>query len=221
MHIGLIGGIGPAATDFYYRSLISRAAAMEHALELTIAHADSPTLLANMATADHDAQCQIYDRLTRRLKAAGAECVVITSISGHFCIDQFQAGSDLPVIDLLSTLRSWLVNNQYRKVGLLGTQTVMETAMHGKLTDIEIVRPEDHDLSNVHNAYVDLALSGTPKPAHRDVFFAAGETMVASAGAQAVLLGGTDLNVAFAGFESPFETIDCAGIHIDAIASKI
>ena len=26
MHVGLIGGIGPAATDVYYRSLIARAA---------------------------------------------------------------------------------------------------------------------------------------------------------------------------------------------------
>ena len=45
MHIGLIGGIGPAATDFYYRRLISTFARKKAALELTIVHADTPTLL--------------------------------------------------------------------------------------------------------------------------------------------------------------------------------
>jgi aspartate racemase len=45
MHIGLIGGIGPAATDFYYRRLISTFASRKAALELTIVHADTPTLL--------------------------------------------------------------------------------------------------------------------------------------------------------------------------------
>ena len=40
MHIGLIGGIGPAATEFYYRGLIERHAAAGTKLELTIAHAD-------------------------------------------------------------------------------------------------------------------------------------------------------------------------------------
>jgi aspartate/glutamate racemase len=40
MHIGLIGGIGPAATDFYYRRLISTFASKKAALELTIVHAD-------------------------------------------------------------------------------------------------------------------------------------------------------------------------------------
>jgi aspartate/glutamate racemase len=36
MHIGLIGGIGPAATDFYYRRLISTFASKKAALDLTI-----------------------------------------------------------------------------------------------------------------------------------------------------------------------------------------
>ncbi len=221
MHIGLIGGIGPAATDYYYRSLISRAAELSRPLELTIAHADSPTLLTNMAAADHDAQSNIYHRLTRRLKAAGADCVVITSISGHFCIDQFMADADLPVINLLSTLRDWLIAHGYLKVGLLGTQTVMETGMHGKLTGIELTRPEGKQLGQVHEAYVDLALSGVPKQTHRDIFFPAGQAMVSGGGAQAILLGGTDLNVAFAGHEPPFDVIDCAGIHVDAIAANI
>jgi len=34
MHIGLIGGIGPAATDFYYRRLIANFASKKAALEL-------------------------------------------------------------------------------------------------------------------------------------------------------------------------------------------
>lgn len=45
MHIGLIGGIGPAATDFYYRRLIAAFAARAQPLEVTIVHADTPTLL--------------------------------------------------------------------------------------------------------------------------------------------------------------------------------
>jgi aspartate racemase len=40
MHIGLIGGIGPGATDIYYRRLISTFARKSATLELTIVHAD-------------------------------------------------------------------------------------------------------------------------------------------------------------------------------------
>jgi aspartate/glutamate racemase len=40
MHIGLIGGIGVAATEFYYRGLIARHERSGTALDLTIVHAD-------------------------------------------------------------------------------------------------------------------------------------------------------------------------------------
>jgi aspartate racemase len=37
MHLGLIGGIGPAAAEHYYRGLVDRHARADTPLELTIA----------------------------------------------------------------------------------------------------------------------------------------------------------------------------------------
>ena len=70
MHIGLIGGIGPAATDFYYRRLISTFASKKAELELTIVHADTPTLLGNLASNNAATQVAIYMKLTNRFGAA-------------------------------------------------------------------------------------------------------------------------------------------------------
>src|ERR1700733_3575772 len=102
MHIGLIGGIGPAATDFYYRRLISAFAERNGVLDLTMVHADTPALLKNLRNNDAAAQVAIYTRLTNRLLSASAECVVVTSIAGHFCIAAFQKVSPLPVVDMIS-----------------------------------------------------------------------------------------------------------------------
>ena len=63
-------------------------------------HADTLTLLGNLLADDKQAQCDIYLALTKRLAAAGADNVVVTSIAGHFCIDRFAEVSPLPVIDL-------------------------------------------------------------------------------------------------------------------------
>ena len=52
MHIGLIGGIGPAATEYYYRGLIARHTRSGTPLELTIAHADVRELAQNLANND-------------------------------------------------------------------------------------------------------------------------------------------------------------------------
>ena len=127
MHIGLIGGIGPAATDFYYRRLISTFASKQAALDLTIVHADTPTLLGNLASNNAAAQVAIYMRLTKRLATAGAGCVVVTSIAGHFCIADFKSLSPLPVIDMISEVNRAIEQRGLRRIGILGTRTVMET----------------------------------------------------------------------------------------------
>ena len=121
MHIGLIGGIGPGAKDYYYRRLISTFARKNATLELTIVHADTPTLLRNLASNDAAAQTAIYERLTNRLVSAGAECVGVTSIAGHFCIDAFKAVSSLPLVDMISEVSRALETRGLKRIGILGT----------------------------------------------------------------------------------------------------
>jgi len=86
MHIGLIGGIGPAATEHYYRGLIKRHVSLDTLLDLTIVHADVRELSRNAAAGDAQKQAQIFAELVRRLASAGAEAAAITSIGGHFCV---------------------------------------------------------------------------------------------------------------------------------------
>jgi aspartate racemase len=218
MHIGLIGGIGPAATDFYYRRLISTFADKKAALELTIVHADTPTLLGNLISNNTAAQVAIYMRLTERLVAAGAECVAVTSIAGHFCIDAFKALSPLPVIDMIAEVRRAIERRGLKRIGILGTRTVMETRFYGGIDKVDIVPPSGQDLDDVHQAYVSMAAAGVVTPAQRDVFTSVSQKLLNDGGAEAIMLGGTDLALAFDVQDSVFPLVDCAGIHADAIA---
>jgi len=218
MHIGLIGGIGPAATDFYYRRLISTFARKKAALELTIAHADTATLLSNLESNSAAAQVVIYTRLTNRLAAAGAECVVVTSIAGHFCIDAFKAVSPLPVVDMLSEVRRAIEKRGLKRIGIIGTRTAMETRFYGGIPSAEIIPPSGNDLDHVHDAYVTMAASGVVTAAQRAVFAAACQRLLRDRSVEAIMLGGTDLALAFNEPTTEFPLVDCAGIHVEAIA---
>ena len=90
MHIGLIGGIGPAATEFYYRGLIDRHAKAGTTPDLTIVHADVRDMAANLASGAAQKQADIFVRLLQRLAAAGAELAAVTSMGGHFCIRELE-----------------------------------------------------------------------------------------------------------------------------------
>ena len=220
MHVGLIVGIGPAATDFYYRSLVGRMAAVLTALELTMVHADTPTLLVNQAADDTTAQVEIYNRLTRRLQAAGARSVAVTSIAGHFCIDAFERVSPLPVINMLSVVDQALTDRGYGRVGLLGTRGVMLSHFYGALSDVDVVVPPGPNLDAVHDAYVTMASTARCTDEQRQVFFDAGRAMVDEHGADAVLLAGTDLALAFNGGDPGFPGFDCAQAHVTAIFAE-
>src|SRR5215472_1818985 len=208
MHIGLIGGIGPAATDFYYRRLIATFARKNAALELTIAHADTATLLKNLATNDAAAQTAIYRRLTERLISAGADCVAVTSIAGHFCIDDFKAVSQLPVVDLITEVSRAIEKRGLKRIGILGTRTVMETRFYGRIASAEVIPPREPDLDNVHQAYISVAASGLVTEQQRYIFNAASRRLLENYGAEAIILGGTDLALVFNEDTTEFPLID-------------
>lgn len=218
MYIGLVGGIGPAATDYYYRGLIEASVAEGVPLELTVAHADSPTLLLNLERNDKAAQVDIFLRLTERLKAAGADVVAITAIAGHFCINDFKVVSPLLVVDLLEVINSTIRSAGIGKVGLIGTQTVMETKFYGAIDAADVIPPSGRSLADVHQAYVAMASSGKATDLQRQLFYAVGRRLVADHAVEAVLLGGTDLVLAFDRGDHGFDVIDCARIHVEALA---
>ena len=213
MHVGLIVGIGPAATDYYYRTLITAMKSFGQDLELTMAHADIPAPLVNQEAGAVDEQVLIYERLTRRLQLAGAKPVAVTSIAGHFCIEKFKSISPIPVIDLCDVVRDEFHQRKLRRVGLLGTKTVMESQLYGALSDVAVLAPSPDLIDEVHLHYVARAQSGMCSEEQQAFFFKAGQRMVGDENLDAVLLAGTDLVLAF-NVENPgFPIFDCAKAH--------
>ena len=219
MHIGLIGGIGPAATGFYYRNLVKadQASGRHKPMELTICHAQASDLIRNIQAGDVDGQVRIFEVLANRLNAAGAEALAVTSIAGHFCISELEKVSPIPIIDALAGLENVLLENGHTKVGVLGNKVVMETRLFDSFREIEIVVPPSKSLDDVHEAYMSIAVSGSVSEGQRNTIFQAGKKMCEDQGAQTVVLAGTDLFIAFDGYECGFEYVDSALVHIDAI----
>jgi aspartate racemase len=217
MHIGLIGGIGPAATEHYYRGLVERHAASGLPLELTIAHADVRELSRNLVNNDARAQADVFLRLVRRLQAAGAGAAAVTSMGGHFCIKELAAVSPLPILNAIPEVDAALAGRGLKTVGIIGTRLVMESALYGGIKSAKVVRPQGAALDEVHDNYVAMAIAGRVTDAQRRVFFTIGQQLCREHAAEAVMLGGTDLFLAFARQDCGFPVIDCADVHVDAI----
>jgi len=217
MHIGLIGGIGVAATLVYYKRLTAAVAAKGLPLDLTIVHADAPTLISNTLADNRDAQAQIFAHLIDRLKAAGCHCAAITSLGGHFCYAETAALSSLPLVSGVAPLDTYFREHGLETIGLLGTRVVTETRLYGQLHHTTAVVP-DTDLAEVGQTYLDIAQIGQCTPEQRAFFFEEGRKMMTKQGAQAVILAGTDLGLAFDGFDPGYPVIDALNVHVDLLA---
>ena len=220
MHIGLIGGIGPAATDFYYRGLVDRHAAAGTALECTIVHADVREMSRNLSEGKPELQAKVFAGLIGRLKAAGAEAAAVTSMGGHFCINQLLPISPLPLVHGIHAVDAAISKSGLKKIGVLGTRLVMQTGLYGGVSSAELIAPNGYMFDQVANAYMAMAQIGRVNDQQREVFLTAGRQLIRDRGVEAIMLGGTDLFLAFAGREPPFPLVDCADIHVDAIYAK-
>jgi len=217
MHVGLIGGIGPAATEFYYRGLVRAFAAANRKLELTICNAEVRDMTRNMDTGDAKGQAAIFAELIGRLKAAGAKAVAVTSMGGHFCIEELKPISALPLINAIPELDSYFRTTGAKRIGLLGSRAVMRSKFYGGVKSVEIVAPPGAELDEVHTRYVAMATAAVATDEDRRFFLEAGQKLVKQQGADVVVLSGTDLFLAFDGAKPDYKVADAAEIHIGAI----
>lgn len=215
MHVGLITGLGPAASVVYYQRLTQAAADRGCRLELTMAEANIREVLANNLAGRAQEQAGIFAGLLHRLKAAGADFASITAIGPHFCWEETRALSPLPLLSAITPLDDFCAGRGYGRVGLLGTARAMATALFGQMRRTAVLVPDT--LETVGKAYQDMAVAGRCGDETRDLIFAAGHAMMAR-GAEAIALAGTDLLLAFDGHDPGFPVIDALEVHAALLA---
>lgn len=218
MHIGLIGGIGVAATIVYYQRLVAAAAKRGSTrLQLTIVHGDIQELIRTNLADLRDEQARAFLPLVERLRDAGCDCAALTSLGAHFCFAELAALSPLPLVSGVAPLDAFFVRQGIRQIGLLGTRVVMRTRLYGQLGETEAIALDD-EIEAIEHAYQDVAVAGACSPEQRRLFLDAGERMMAR-GADAIVLAGTDLNLAFDGEQPGYPVIDALDVHVDFLAA--
>lgn len=216
LHLGLIGGIGAAATIVYYQRLCAEMARRGVRLELTLVQADIQELIRNNLADRREEQAAVYTGLIDRLAAAGADCAVITSLGGHFCFDETVKRSALPLVSAVRPLDAHIVAQGFGCVGLLGTRVVMRTRLYGQLSHTRAIALDD-EIEEIGQMYQDMAVAGTCSDTQRAAFLDAGRQMI-DMGAEAIVLAGTDLNLAFDGQVPGYPVIDALDVHVAVLA---
>lgn len=217
--IGLVGGLGVGATVHYYENL--SAAFVERGAQpgLLISHADlgkAYTLVQDGAMAELAVYLNTHLRL---LAAAGCEFAAVAAVTPLICAPQLQPIAALPLVDVFDCVNAEIRRRSLKRVAILGTKFVMQSDMFGRLEGVQIVRPPAEAAALVQSNYLIIARTGSAVHADIDGIRAIGKDL-AKAGADAVLLAGTELSLAFDEESAGFPVLDCSRVHVDAIIAR-
>ena len=217
--LGLVGGLGPNATVYYYNGLIAAHRAQGRVARMIIAHAD----------VDHGrplAEAGKLDELARYLNgfidstaAGGAEMAAIVAVTPHICSAQLLPLLRIPLIDMVATVADEIAARGLKRVALLGTRSTVQSRMFGRL-GVEVVMPTPDEIDFINNAYLDIVYDRST-PAGIDRLRELAHTLIKRDGAESVLLAGTDLSMVLNEANAGFPTIDCAGVHIAEITKRL
>jgi len=185
-------------------------------LDLTMVHGDIQELIRNNLADKRDEQARAFLPLVERLRDAGCDCAALTSLGAHFCFDELAAISPLPLVSGVAPLDAHFAAQGIGTVGLLGTRVVMRTRLYGQLARTAAIALDD-EIETLGQMYQEVAVAGHCTPGQRAAFLDAGRRMMAQ-GAGAIVLAGTDLNLAFDGQDPGYPVIDALDVHVALLA---
>jgi aspartate racemase len=219
--IGLIGGMSWESSAEYYRIINQRVRDQLGPLrsaQLLMYSVDFGPVEQAQHAGRWDAAALILEDAARRLQAGGAECVVLCTNTMHLVAPRIEAAVSIPFLHIADAAGSAAVAAGTLTVGLLGTAFTMEQdfltsrlAAHG----LNVLVPNADERQAVHRIIYEELCVGVISEASRQVYQRVIASLAAR-GAQAVILGCTEIGLLIKPEHSHLPLLDTTALHAQA-----
>jgi len=220
--IGLIGGMSWKSSAEYYRLINEGVHARLgglHSARCLMWSFDFADIEVLQRTDRWDQAAALMVDAAQRLERGGASFLVIATNTMHIAAPQVQVATSLDLLHIADPTADAIKAAGLRRVGLLGTAFTMEQAFYkGRLTHqhgLEVLVPEAHDRATVHRIIYDELVQGHICAASRQAYRKVIERLVAR-GAQAIILGCTEIMLLLTSEDSPVPLYDTTRLHAEA-----
>lgn len=217
--IGLIGGLSWESSIEYYR-IINQAAQKRlgglHSARCLLYSFDFGEIETLQAAGDWGAASERMADAARKLKLGGADGIVICSNTMHLMAEAVEAAAALPLIHIADATAKPILARGLRRVGLLGTRFTMEQGFYrGRLVErfgLDVIIPPEDGREIVHDIIYEELARGLIRGESRRKYQAVIEGL-REAGAEAVILGCTEIGLLIKPEDSALPTFDTTELH--------
>jgi aspartate racemase len=217
--LGLIGGMSWESTAIYYR-LINTAVRDRlgplRSADLVLHSVDFGPIEQLMRDARWDQVGVVLAESARRLEHAGAGAIVLCTNTMHKLAGAIESATRLPLLHIVDATATAARRIGARRLGLLATGYTMEQAfLRQRYADrfgIEVLVPAADQRREVHRIIFEELCAGVIAPASRDYYRAVIDEL-RRRGADAVVLGCTEIGLLIGAADSALPLLDSAELH--------
>ena len=219
--IGLLGGMSWESTLEYYRTInegIKKALGGLHSAKIVMYSVDFAPIEKLQHTGDWEGTAKILSEAAQSIQAAGADFLLICTNTMHKVAPQIEAAIQIPLLHIADATAEILVNGGINSVGLLGTAFTMEQEFYkGRLINnygLQVLVPNEDDRQIVHRIiYQELCL-GKIESNSKAEYLRIIDTLAAQ-GAEAVILGCTEIGMLVNQTDTDVRLLDTTAIHAE------
>lgn len=220
--IGLIGGMSWESSQEYYR-IINR----EVRARLGGTHSAKSLMwsmdFAEIEQLQHQGK---WDELTKlmieaahNLEKGGADFILICTNTMHKMAADIERATSIPLVHIADPTAEKIKATGLSKVGLLGTAFTMEQDFYkGRLAakyGLEVLTPDEADRKTVHDIIYQELVVGDVRDVSREKYRAVIQRLV-ERGAEAIILGCTEIMLLIGQQDSPVPVFDTTQLHAEA-----
>ena len=216
--IGLIGGMSWESTASYYQLInetIKEKLGGLHSAKILLYSVDFAEIERYQASGDWDKNAEVLSQIAQILEQAGADFIVICTNTMHKVAPQIQEAISIPILHIAQATAHALLENGIKKVGLLGTKyTMTQDFYKEKLLDsgLEVVIPDQTGVDEVNRIIYDELCLGQIKESSKESYLAIINDLK-NAGAEAVILGCTEIGLLVKQEDTDVPLFDTTAIH--------
>lgn len=135
--LGVLGGMGPQATNTFYQFVIDRTDAQtdqEHVNALILSDSEMPDRTSAILSGG-EAREGVYRRLladARLLEGAGCTCIAVPCNTSHFFLDRVQKEIGIPILHMIRETARLLAAQGLKRPGILATDGTIQTGLYQK-----------------------------------------------------------------------------------------
>lgn len=220
--IGLLGGMSWESTALYYRlineSVKTRLGGL-HSAKIAMVSVDFQEIESMQHRGDWDSASDLLCTAARQIEAAGADFLLICTNTMHKVAEQVEASINIPLLHLADTTAEQIKQQQFDRVGLLGTAFTMQQDFYkGRLSEkhkLDVIVPAEPDMEIVHNVIYDELCQGVVRPESRQQYLNIMNDLRAK-GAQAIIEGCTEIVLLVQQDHTDIPLFDTTAIHAQA-----